>query len=155
MNKKLRYLITFIIISILLSSCNFNFQFNSKKPNNYYYTNLLAECISKEVSYKCTAINTSFYNEIEISQNDKTTISNLFQKLNSKNFINKPTNLPNKPKYRLMFIFKDSTYLMDIYNEKIISIYPWDGKLEKDYIDLSSIPLSYNINSLCEYLFNK
>jgi hypothetical protein len=155
MNKKISYLITFIIISILLSSCNFNFQFNSKKPNNYYYTNLLAECISKEVSYKCTAINTSFYNEIEISQNDKNTINNMFKKLNSKSFINKPNNLPDKPKYRLMFIFNDAKYFMDIYNENIISIYPWDGKLEKDYIDLSNIPLSYNINGLCEYLFNK
>ena len=155
MNKRLSYLITFIIISILFTGCNFNFQLNNKKPNNYYYTNLLAESISTEVSYKCTAINTSFYNEIEISQNDKTTLNSLFKKLSSKNFISKPSNLPSKPKYRLVFIFKDAKYLMDIYNENIISIYPWDGELEKDYIDMNGIPISYNINGLCDYLFNK
>jgi hypothetical protein len=155
MNKRLSYLISFIIISILLSGCNLNFQFNSNKPNNYYYTNLLAESISTETSYKCTAINTNFYNEIEISKNDKITINALLKKLISNNFIKKPSNLPSKPKYRLVFVFKDAKYLMDIYNENIISIYPWDGKLEKDYIDMNGIPLSYNINSLCEYLFNK
>lgn len=155
MNKKLSYLIIFIITSILLSSCNFYLPTNSKKPNNYYYTNLLAESISKETFYKCTAINTSFYKEIEISQNDKNTLNGLFKKLNSKNFINKPNNLKVKPKYKLIFTFKDTKYLMDIYDENIISIYPWDGKFEKDYIDMSGIPLSYNVNSLCDYLFNK
>jgi hypothetical protein len=129
---------------------------NNKKPNNYYYTNLLVGSISKEISYKCTAIDTSFYNEIEISDNDKVTINGLFKQLNiSKNFINKPSNLNSKPKYKLIFTLKDSKYLMDIYNENIISIYPWDGKFEKDYIDMSKIPVSYNVNSLCDYLFNK
>lgn len=155
MNKKFSYLITFIIISILFTGCNFNLQLNNKKPNNYYYTNLLAGNISTEVSYKCTAINTSFYNEIEISQSDKITLSSLLKKLSSKNFISKPNNLPSKPKYRLVFIFKDAKYLMDIYNENIISIYPWDGGFEKDYINMDGIAISYNMNSLCEYLFNK
>ena len=45
-----------------------------------------------------------------------------------------------KPPYRLYFNFKNKSYVVEVYNEKYLSIYPWDGNYPRDYINMDSLP---------------
>ncbi len=76
-----------------------------KKPNNFYYTNLLAKNMTFEKEYKVTILETNFYKGKEISKKDKETIkyfTTLLRKQNFKTLEKKPE---SKPLYKIFFYF--------------------------------------------------
>lgn len=148
--SKLLFVPAAIIICIIAAGCNSIII--SNKPSLFYYTNILSKELKQENSYLCIAMDTNFYKEHTLALEDKKTIGNFINNLHKENFINKPKDLPKKPFYKLYFTFKNSKYLMDIYNENYAALYPWDGNYEKDYINMSNIPAAYNLYSLCKYM---
>lgn len=152
--KKLT-LILFIIISLLISSCNSKDVIDkiNKKPNNYYYTNKLMENIKLNKINKCIAFEMNYYKELEIDTDNFNKICTFFNKVNTSNFISPPDNIPSKPKYMIFFTCGNEKFIANIYNEKYISVYPWDGSFEMDFIDISSISNSNNIYELCNFLY--
>jgi hypothetical protein len=147
-------------LPILFIGCNIkfgnytinNFTIVKKKPNNLYYTNNLLKNITLESSMKITLLDTNFYNEKELSKEDIDTVKNFSKALKKNNFIEKPKDLPEKPSYKLFFTFKKEKYVMNIYNEKYISVHPWDGTYSMDYINMEGVQPLYNIYGLCKYL---
>ncbi|MCR1933600.1 DUF4883 family protein [Clostridium tepidum] len=157
--KKFFNLIILIFIScFFLTSCNIVFPIDGlkgKKPNNFYYTNLLAKNMTFEKEYKVTILETNFYKGKEISKKDKETIkyfTTLLRKQNFKTLEKKPE---SKPLYKIFFTFKKDKYIINIYNKQYISVHPFDGDFPMDYIDMSSIPEAYNLYNLCDFLFSK
>ena len=148
--KKLFLTIVLILLPILLLGCNISL--NGKRPNNFYYTNLLAKNLTLETSYKCIAINTNFYREKSLSKEDADTIKNFTKSLNKNSFIEKPKDLPQKTQYKLILTFSKEKYVINIYNERYISVFPWDGSYSMDYIDMSNIEVSYNLFGLSKYV---
>ncbi|WP_318737002.1 DUF4883 family protein [Clostridium sp. JS66] len=157
MKKIWLYLSMSFIIAILFVGCNYNLSnimFNKNKPNNFYYTNLLAKDLTLETSYKCVAVDTNLSKEKEIDSENKLLFKNMLKSLNKNNFIAKPKDLPDKPAYKIFFTFNKEKMVISVYNEKFISIYPWDGNYDMDYIDMNGVPLSLNLYSICKFIFN-
>lgn len=157
LKKILFFLNTLFIITILFTGCNYNFsniKFQKTKPNNFYYTNALAKDLTLEPTYKCVILNTNFYNEKELSKENADTIKAMLKSLNKNNFISKPTDLAEKPSYKMFLTFNKEKFVINIYNEKYLSIYPWDGNFPMDYIDMTGVPASQNLYSLAKYVFN-
>lgn len=151
--------VTVIIITILFSGCNYNlnninFNFNKNKPNNFYYTNILAKNLTLESSCKCTIIDTNFFKEKELAKDNVDIIRNMLKNLNKNNFISQPKDLPSKPAYKIILEFNKDKLLINVYNEKYLAIYPWDGNYPMDFIDTTGIPLSLNLYNLCKFIFS-
>jgi predicted aminopeptidase len=108
-----------------------------------------------ESSFKINVLDTNFYKEKELSQEDIEIIKNFSKSLKISNFIEKPKELPEKPSYKLFITFKKEKYIINVYNEKYLSVYPWDGIYPMDYIDMEGIQAHYNLFSLCKYLMEK
>lgn len=157
MKKILISLCTLFIISILLVGCNYNFSnisFNKTKPNNFYYTNILAKNLTLESSVKCVILDTNFYKEKELSKENLNTVKSMLKALNKSNFVSQPKDIPEKPIYKMFFTFNKEKLVINVYSEKYLSVYPWDGSYPMDYIDMSSLPISLNLYNLCKFTFN-
>lgn len=154
MKKILLILIPVIFLAGLSYKLN-NEVFNPKKPNNFYYTNLLAKNLTLSSPSKCTMEENNFHDEINLNKDTIADIKNMLSYLKKKNFIVEPKSLPEKSAYRITFTFNKEKLLIDIYNEKYACIYPWDGKYPMDYIDISDIPASLNLYYLGKYLFKQ
>lgn len=162
MKKCLLSMLLFLLLPLLLMGCTVNigrFTFNNfsvtkKKPNDFYYTNNLLKNLTLEKSLKITVLDTNFYKEEELSSEDIEIVKNFGKALSTKNFMQKPKDLPDKVAYKLFFTFNKEKYVINIYNEQYISVYPWDGTYPMDYIDMQGIQPLYNIYSLCKYIID-
>ena len=152
--NKLIYIIILIIICLCFTGCSYSYNslFNHKKPYNFYYTNLLTRDVKLENSFLGIVLDTNFYKEQTFTTEQSAIAKNFILHLHTNNFINKPNDLPAKPPYKIYLTFKADKYVIEIYNEKYISVYPWDGSYPKDYINMENIPISYNLYSLCKYI---
>lgn len=151
-----KFIIFFIILQILfLIGCDMNpikLSINSGKPFNFYYTNLLSKNIKLGNTMKCVIFDTNLYKEKELPAEENQTIKNFLNELTRDNFIEKPSDLPQKPIYKIFFKFDNDKYVINVYNNKYISVYPWDGSYSMDYIDMSSVHTANNIYYLCKYV---
>ena len=152
--KNFKYtIVVFLLLTVIFSSCSN--PISSKKSSKYYYTNLVAKHLIKDNKIKGNIMDTNFYKEINLSLDDISTIQSFINNLKGSNFINPPKDLPKKPKYKIYLNFQKSKYVINVYNDKYISIYPWDGKFPMDYIDMTGVYLSNNLYGLCENVFHK
>ncbi|KAA8670987.1 DUF4883 family protein [Clostridium sp. MT-14] len=155
--KKFFILLSVILISIFtLTSCNYklNNTFPSrKKPNNFYYTNLLAQNLTTSSPKKCIIEESNFHDQEELGERNISDIKSMLKILKKNNFIDRPKDLPNKTSYKIIFTFNKEKLLINVYNEKYLSIYPWDGNYPMDYIDMNKIPISLNLYYLGKYIF--
>jgi hypothetical protein len=156
LKKILLSLYTLFIISVLFAGCNYKFNnisLNKNKPNNFYYTNILAKNLTLDSSVKCTVVDTNFFKEKDLPKENIDTVKLMLNVLNKNNFISKPKDIPEKPVYKIFFTFNKEKLIINVYNEKYLSIYPWDGNFPMDYIDMTGIPASLNLYSLCKFIF--
>ncbi|MBU3183782.1 DUF4883 family protein [Clostridium estertheticum] len=111
--------------------------------------------LSAETPKELYALYMNFYKKKDFSKEDSTIFVNFFNSLTNASFIDKPTNLPAKPLYKIFLTFSKDKYVLNIYSERYISIYPWDGDYKMDYIDTSKMFKAYNLYGLCKYLIPK
>ncbi|MGH4121644.1 MAG: DUF4883 family protein [Clostridium sp.] len=156
--KKSILIIICVFFSLNLFGCNYKFNKNillKSKPNNYYYTNLLMKDLSLEKPKELYALYMNFYKKKDFSVEDLYTFTEFFNSLNNNNFIEKPATLTNKPVYKIFLTFSKNKYIINVYSQDLISIYPWDGGYSMDYIDTNKMYKAYNLYGLCKYLIPK
>ncbi|MBC8062514.1 MAG: DUF4883 family protein [Clostridiaceae bacterium] len=141
------FIFPLILLVLLFSSCTN--PINKQKANKYYYTNEVSKHLTLDKNISGSIIDTNFYKEIELSKDSITTIKDFIDNLKKDNFIDLPKTLPAKPKYKFYLNFNKEKYVINIYTEKYISIYPWDGDYVMDYIDMTGVYLNYNLYGLC------
>lgn len=149
MKKKL-YITVFIFFCLSLTACINLPTYQEKKPNNFYYTDLLVKHIKSNDNYEVLLLDTNFFKKVTLDKAERDLIKNSALNLHSENCINKPKDLGTKPPYKLYFNFKNQSYVVEVYNEKYLSIYPWDGEYSRDYINMDSLPVSYNLFKFCQ-----
>lgn len=140
-----------VILLICFAASGCSSLFNQEKPYTFYYTNMLSKNFHTEKQIKASLIDTSYYKNHNLSSSEIKDFYNFFEALQKHNYIKRPKGLPVKPIYRMFFTFSKDKYILDVYNEKYISIYPWDGTYEKDFLSISDIPASINPYNLCKY----
>ena len=145
------FLFPLIVFVIFLTSCSN--PINKEKGNTYYYTNEFSKHLTLDKKVSGNIMDTNFYKEIELSKDSITTIKDFVGNLKKANFIAQPSTLPKKPKYKFYLDFDKEKYVINVYTEKYISIYPWDGDYSMDYIDMTGVYLNYNLYGLCTNTF--
>ena len=63
-----------------------------------------------------------------------------------------------KVKYKLIIQFDDKSndkYVINVYDKNTVKLFPWDGNLKEDIINMDNVPARDNIYSFCEYIINK
>lgn len=153
LNKKstLIILLTILILSTFTGCKNIKNLINGDKPQIDYYTNELIENISTNSPTKISVFYREFFKEFDFPPTESEDILKFIDSLKDSYFISKPNDLPNSYKYKVYVEYPDAKYALTIFNEKYISIYNWDGKYEVDYLNISEVPLSYNIYGICKY----
>ncbi|MBK5242568.1 DUF4883 family protein [Clostridium sp.] len=153
--KKYILLLLCAFLSLNLFGCNCKISknmFDKNKPNNYYYTSLLMSDLSTEKPTEIYALYMNFYKEKDFDHEDLSIFSDFFNSLKNDSFIEKPADLPEKPLYKIFVSFSENKYIINLYNENFISIYPFDGDYKMDYINTSKMYKAYNLYGLCKYL---
>ncbi len=126
----------------------------SKKPCNNYYTNLLYKKLNEDNSYTVHVFDTNLYKDIEVSSDLKLTISNFITSLNSDSYADS-SNTESKEAYRIKIVFSNgSKFLIKVFNDKYITLSPWDGVYSEDYINMTNVPLAYNLFDFCNHIHN-
>ena len=113
---------------------------------------MLSKDFHTEKQIKVSLIDTSYYKNYNFNSDEIKDFYNFLGALKKHNYIKRPKDLPYKPLYRAFFTSSKDKYVLDVYNEKYIAIYPWDGTYEKDFLNISDIPASINPYSLCKYV---
>lgn len=155
MKKKYIFFILLVIL-IFFTLINFhtgNFKFSQKNEELNYYTNKLIENINSQSDYECLIIDTNFYREEYLQKEHLATVKNFLTNISKKSFklYDEKKDLKNPP-YKMFLTFKDEKFVINIYNSDYVSIHSWDGYHKMDYIKTSSIPYSYNLYNLCNFL---
>lgn len=156
MKKSIKSILVCLIIFFLLTlnACNYT-SIKKEKNNNQYYFSKLANNITTCNNYKITLLDTNFYKTIELNKTDINTLLNFMNTLNKNNFIKKPIKLPKKPEYKFFLNLDENKYVINVYNEQYVSIFPWDGNYSEDFIDMKNLYKGYNLYNLCKYLIPK
>ncbi|MGL4991117.1 MAG: DUF4883 family protein [Sarcina sp.] len=55
--------------------------------------------------------------------------------------------------FKIYIELKDDKFMIDVYGDDVISIYPWDGTTPKKFVSISKFPLSIKAESLCNFIF--
>jgi len=154
--KKKICLLLLLLITLSFTSCKYAITdkklIKSSKENKFYYTNMLMENINEESNYNCSLMDTNFHKEIILNSSNTSALNNFLKSLNEKHFLSKPKQNLEEAKYKIYITFKNNKYVINVYDEKLIGIHPWDGYYDMDYIDMTNTPISYNLYKLCSYM---
>ncbi|EOU1594143.1 DUF4883 family protein [Clostridium perfringens] len=146
------FLITLCFSLILISCSKINIP-SKEKPSLNYHTKNLSELVSKN-NIKIRVLDMNIYSEVIVDNEDVRIIDDLLKSLKDSNFINEEP-LPNKPLYKNFIDLNSEKYVIDIYGDDLITLYPWDSDVRKDYLSLKDIPNSFKLEPFCQYVFNK
>lgn len=90
-----------------------------------------------------------------MSRDDISSLKEFVSGLRLNNFIEKPKTIGSRPLYKVFVNFSSNdVYVINVYNERYISVQPYDGNYSMDYIDMNNIYPSYNIFNFCKYYFS-
>lgn len=151
---------SFIFIVLALISCIAmcgKMYLTRKKPNNFYYTNLLAKNLNIDQKKQVKVLDTNYYKTQDVSDEDIQIIFSFLKELQKPNFITPSSSFDEKPSYKIFFSFPESSkkYVMNVYNHEYLSVQPWDGDFSMDYISTINIPYRFSIYNVCKNAFFK
>ena len=148
--KKL-FVFIFIFITTLLVSCsNIEYSRNVTKPVENYYTKSIKSLKSEEIK-EIKLIENKFYKEVILDKTSSNLILEMINSLDESKTV-EALNDYIECLFKLHIESNSNKYVIDVYGNDIISIYPWDGIYEKDFLDISSLPLSLKAESICNFL---
>lgn len=151
MNKKLTLILILLILLTCTGCTNIKTYLNNEKPKINYYTDNLIKSIATNPPTSISVFYREFFKEFDFPPAECEDILGFINSLDESCFISKPSDLPDAYKYKVYIECPDTKYALTIYDEKYISIYSWDGKYDVDYVNITNVPVSYNIYSICKY----
>lgn len=151
-----KYFIAFIPILLisLLYGCSFNsaqYIRPGTKASTNYYTNEIKEKINNNEAYKIKIFDLNIYKYYDVNEEEHSILSEFIDSLNDENYI-ATLEENSSPEYKLIIEFADSKYVINAYNDKLVSIYPWDGVYNEDVISMEGVSDYYNLYKFCEYI---
>lgn len=153
MRKFTKIFLTFLCVSLIFISCTkINSSYKEKSSLNYHTENLKSNILNNDLKIRILDMN--IYSELIVDNEDERILYDLLNNLKDSNFIKKET-LPNKPLYKFFIDLSSEKYVIDIYGDDLITLYPWDSDINKDFLSLKDIPNAFKLEAFCQYAFNK
>lgn len=153
MNIKFKLTIT-ILLFLILSSCYADNLIKNLSDNSSpnYYLNKLSKDISSAKITKALVLETNLQRETVMDNTHIDFLYKFLEGINQQDTADNKVELPAAPKYRIYLLSNDHQYIINIYNEKYIAIFPWDGTKEMDIIDMTNTKSLYNLYNVCKYI---
>ena len=154
--KKLNFIFIIVILLFTLNGCSFQnpkYINLSTKPSNHYYTDELENKILNNENFTLYVFDTNLYKEIEVPSEENDIIENFISALVDDNYSEDQIDIEEP--FRLKVVFNDDKYLINVFNDSIVSISPWDGNYKEDIISIKDLPLRYNLLDFCNHIANK
>ena len=154
--KKLNFIFIIILLLFTLNGCSFEnpkYINLSNKPSNHYYTDELENKILNNENFTLYVFDTNLYKEIEVPSEENDIIENFISALVDENYSEDKIDIEEP--FRLKVVFNDDKYLINVFNDSIVSISPWDGNYKEDVISIKDLPLRYNLLDFCNHIANK
>lgn len=155
---KNRKLFIFIILSMFLIGCGFDnpeyINLKEKESINYYSNEIYFKILNKE-KYTVKMFDTDVSKNTFIDENEKTIIENFLSSLTTSNYLEKSKLPSTKEAFHLIIEFDDSKYIFNVYDENLVTVYPWDGVFQEDIITSKNVPTRYNLYDFCNYIKNR
>lgn len=151
--KKFIILILLILTSFNFTGCNLNtaqYIRPKAKPSESYYTNEIQNKINENSEYTLRIFDMDYYKYYEVSTEEHSVLPEFIDSLSTENY-SATLESDLTPKYKLIIEFSDSKYIINLYDNNVISIYPWDGIFKEDIITMDGISDYYNLYKFCEY----
>ncbi|MCI6190567.1 MAG: DUF4883 family protein [Clostridium sp.] len=155
---KTKKLIIFIIFSLFLIGCDINNPkyINLKKKESIdYYSNEIYFKILNNEDYTLTMFDTDVSKNTLIDKEEQVIIENFLSSLTSSNYLKNSDDISNKEAFHLIIEFDDSKYIFNVYDENLVTVYPWDGVFPEDIITSENVPLRYNLYDFCNHIKNR
>ncbi|MBB6622206.1 DUF4883 family protein [Clostridium gasigenes] len=121
------------------------------KPNTHFYTGEIYSKLSKDEPYTLKIFDMNVYKYFNVNTREHSIVLEFIENLKDPNF-NIEIDSKLEPRYKLIIEFEDSKYVINAYNEKELSVYPWDGTFPEDTISMEDVPDYYNIYKFCEFI---
>ncbi|MGL5379927.1 DUF4883 family protein [Clostridium sp.] len=153
MKRYLKLIFLFLFI-LILPGCGLSspeYIIPKSKPSTHYYTNEIYKKLKNQEAYNIKIFDLDVYKYYDVDSEEHSIMLEFIESLNDKNF-EASIEEDLKPRYKLIIEFEDSKYLINAYNESLISIYPWDGVYKEDVLSLEGVPDYYNVFKFCEYI---
>ena len=155
---KSKKLIIFIILSLFLIGCDINnpkyINLKKKESINYYSNEIYFKILNNE-DYTLTMFDTDVSKNTLIDKEEQVIIENFLSSLTSSNYLKNNDDISNKEAFHIIIEFKDSKYIFNIYDENLVTVYPWDGVFPEDIITSENVPLRYNLYDFCNHIKNR
>ncbi|MEG1481577.1 DUF4883 family protein [Clostridium sp.] len=154
--KKIKFLVLLLPLTFLIG-CNFNasrYAHFEDSPSTNYYTNEILEKLSNNETFSLNVFDTNLYKYYEVSPDDFSILNNFLTSLDDESFSKEFSN-KNKEKFRLIIDFQDEKYIIKVFDKETAVLSPWDGNYSEDIINMSNIPLHYNLYDFCNYIEHK
>lgn len=152
--KKFISFILAIAIAYLFTSCNFNesqYIRPNAKPKVNYYTDEIRDRINRNEEYTIKIFDLNIYKYYEVDKQEHSIIPEFIDALNNENYgVEIEDDLT--PEYKIIIEFSNKKYIINTYNEKLISVYPWDGVYPEDNISMEGVSDYYNLFKYCQYI---
>lgn len=152
--KKLLSIILVITFTYFFTSCTFNesqYIRPSSKPKVDYYTSEIKDKIDEDEAYTIRIFDLNLYKYYEVNQKEHSIIPEFIDSLKKDNY-NAELDAESTPDYKIIIEFSNSKYVINTFNDKLISIHPWDGVYKEDIISMDDVPDFYNLYKYCEYI---
>ena len=152
--KKILSLIVVLIFTYLFTSCTFNksqYISPSLKPIANYYTSEIKDKINKDEEYTIRIFDLNIYKYYEVDKKEHSIIPEFIDTLKNESYLSELEDALT-PQYKIIIEFSNSKYVINAYNDKLISIHPWDGVYSEDKISMEGVPDYYNLYKYCEYI---
>lgn len=154
---KSKKLIIFMILSLFLIGCDINnpkyINLKKKESINYYSNEIYFKILNNE-DYTLTMFDTDVSKNTLIDKEEQVIIENFLSSLTSSSYLKNSDDISNKEAFHLIIEFKDSKYIFNIYDENLVTVYPWDGVFPEDIITSENVPLRYNLYDFCNHIKN-
>lgn len=152
--KKLLSFILVIIFTYLFIGCTFNesqYIKPSSKPKVDYYTSEIKDKLDKNEEYTIKIFDVNLYKYYEVDKKEHSILPEFIDSIKKDNY-NSQLQDDLVPEYKIIIEFSNSKYVINAFNDNLISIHPWDGVYKEDIISMDDIPDYYNLYKYCEYI---
>ena len=149
MKKTFLFIIIFIFSAIAIS-CIIPAK---NKSCNYYYTSKLLKKVNEKKDFEIKALYMTYYKTKVLNPEEEGIVIKYLKSAGEGDF-KESREIKGKPVYRLYISFKDETYIIDIFNNEDICIFPYDGDFQQDVLKMNSKYKCYNLYYLCKNVFN-
>ena len=155
--KRLKIIFILLIICIL-QSCGLTDpkypHLSTKKDPAYYTKEVYSKILNKE-EFTMVLFNNNMYKDISIDSEENEIIKEFFNCLSEDNYENQEIPKETEP-YEIRIEFADgSKYIINVYNNSLAALYPWDGNYPEDVISMEGVPVHYNLFDFCIHIENQ